>query len=168
MSFLHQERHQRRRQQRGPYTTKACTNCQQKHAKCSGEATCKRCTQHNLVCTFNDSGKKRGPKKNGKHPEQVYALNGLENDFDGTSMLSSVIPNHKQGYTSTLPFPSEYLQRQSDNFEFSHYSNFYEDQTIYAPQEISSVYYTDTRYIIDNTYISDNFFLYDNLFFDNN
>ncbi|RIB18430.1 hypothetical protein C2G38_2036914 [Gigaspora rosea] len=100
----------------GPYTTKACTNCQQIHARCSGEATCKRYTQHNLVCTFNESGKKRGPKKNGKHLEQVYVFNSPENDFDGTSMLSSVIPNPEQGYTSTLSFPSEYLQRQPDNF----------------------------------------------------
>ncbi|CAG8672872.1 2550_t:CDS:2 [Gigaspora margarita] len=132
MAFLHQERHQRRRQQRGPYTTKACTNCQQKHAN-------------------------RGPKKIGKHPEQVYALNGPENDFDGTSMLSSVIPNHERVYTSTLSFSSEYLQRQPDNFEHSHYSNFYEDQNIYVPQEISPVSYqtyTDTRYIIDNMIIS--------------
>ncbi|CAG8810109.1 12703_t:CDS:1, partial [Gigaspora rosea] len=150
MSFLLQERHQRRRQQRGPYTTKACTNCQQKHAICSGEATCKRCTQHNLVCTFNDSGKKRGPKKNGKHLEQVYVFNGPENDFDGTS-------NPEQEYTSTLSFPSEYLQRQTDTFEYIHYSNFYEDQTIYyIPQEISPVSYqtySDNKYNIDNTYI---------------
>ncbi|KAF0512250.1 hypothetical protein F8M41_018043 [Gigaspora margarita] len=94
-----------------PYTAKACTNYQQKHAKCSGEATCKRCTQRNLVCTFNDSGKKRGPKKNGKYPEQVYVLNGPENGFYETSMLSSVIPNSEQGHTSTLSSSSEYLQR---------------------------------------------------------
>ncbi|CAG8853603.1 13606_t:CDS:2, partial [Gigaspora margarita] len=92
-------------------------------------ATCKRCTQHNLVCIFNDSGKKRGPKKNGKHPEQVYVLNGPENDLDGTSMLSSVIPNYEQGYTSTLSFPSEYLQIQPDNFDnnFFSYDNLFFD-----------------------------------------
>ncbi|KAF0512242.1 hypothetical protein F8M41_018035 [Gigaspora margarita] len=84
MSFLHQEKHQRRQQQQqqqGPYTAKACTNCQQKHAKCSGGTACKRCTQR----TFP------------------------ENDIDGTSMLSFVIHNSEQGYASTLSFPSEYL-----------------------------------------------------------
>ncbi|CAG8740638.1 hypothetical protein C2G38_2291505 [Gigaspora rosea] len=169
MSFLHQEQRQQQRQQRGPYTAKACTNCRQKHAKCSAETTCKRCTQRNLVCTFNDSGKKRGPKKNGKYSEQVYVLNGPENDFYETSMLSSAIPNPEQSHTPTLSSPSEYLQQQSDNFdEFTHYSNFYEDKNIYGSQEISPFSYqtyTDTRYIIDNTNISDNFFLYDNLLF---
>ncbi|CAG8856917.1 10147_t:CDS:1, partial [Gigaspora margarita] len=144
------------RKQRGPYATKACTNCQQKHAKCSGEITCKRCTQHNLVCTFNDSGKKRGPKKNDKYPEQVYVLNGLKNDFYETSMLSSVIPNPEQGQTSTLSSPSEYLQWQPDNFDefihYSNYSNFYEDQNIYVISPFSYQTCTDTRYIIDNTY----------------
>ncbi|CAG8573435.1 28268_t:CDS:1 [Dentiscutata erythropus] len=96
MSFLCQER-----QQRGPYVTKACTNCQKKHAKCTGGAVCKRCTQRNLECTFIDSGKKRGPKKNDKHSEQVYALNGPENDFDGTLMLYSD-PENEIDRTSML------------------------------------------------------------------
>ncbi|CAG8723121.1 45151_t:CDS:2, partial [Gigaspora margarita] len=68
MSFLYQ--------QRGPWVTRACTNCQRKHAKCSGGTTCKCCTQR--------------PKKNGKHQEQVYVLYDAENDIDGTSMLSSI------------------------------------------------------------------------------
>ncbi|CAG8810163.1 17781_t:CDS:1, partial [Gigaspora margarita] len=128
-----------------------CTNCQQKHTKCSGEATCKRCTQRNLVCIFNDSGKKRGPKKNGKYPEQVYVLNDPENGFYETSTISSVILNSEQGHTPTLSSPSEYLQRQPDNFdEFTHF-NFYEDQNMYVSQEISPFSYqkyTDNRYII--------------------
>ncbi|RIB09585.1 hypothetical protein C2G38_2208525 [Gigaspora rosea] len=125
-------------QQRGPYVTKACTNCQQKHAKCSGGEVCKRCTQRNLVCTFNNSRKKRGPKKNGKHPGQVHVFNSLENDFDGTFMLSSVIPNPKQCHTSTLSFSPGYQQRQPDNLdELILYSNFYEDQNIYISQEVS-------------------------------
>ncbi|CAG8840263.1 45616_t:CDS:2, partial [Gigaspora margarita] len=85
-----------------PNTAKACTNCQQTHVKCSEETTCKRCTQHRLVCTFNDSGKKRGPKKHGNYSDQ--------------------------GHMPTLSSPSEYLQLQHDNFDkFTYYSNFYED-----------------------------------------
>ncbi|CAG8573462.1 28270_t:CDS:2 [Dentiscutata erythropus] len=101
MSFLCQER-----QQRGPYVTKSCTNCQKKHAKCTGGAVCKRCTQRNLECTFIDSGKKRGPKKNDKHSEQVYALNGPENDFDGTSMLSSSPENDFYGISMLSSGPA--------------------------------------------------------------
>ncbi|CAG8852007.1 30504_t:CDS:1, partial [Racocetra persica] len=71
--------------QQGFYVTRAYTNCQQKHAKCMGEATCERCILRGLECTFIDSGKKRGPKINGKHTKRVYIFNGLENDFDGTS-----------------------------------------------------------------------------------
>ncbi|CAG8811994.1 40361_t:CDS:1, partial [Gigaspora margarita] len=94
------------------YVTKACTNCQQKHAKCSGKEPCECCALHNLECTFIDSGKKRGPKTNGKLPEQIYVLNGSENDLEGTFMLLSVIPNFVQGHTSalsTLSSPYEYL-----------------------------------------------------------
>ncbi|CAG8839240.1 39032_t:CDS:1, partial [Gigaspora margarita] len=42
MSFLHQKTPTKtaQRQQRGPYVTKACTNCRQTHAKCTGEAPC--------------------------------------------------------------------------------------------------------------------------------
>ncbi|KAF0512254.1 Cutinase transcription factor 1 alpha [Gigaspora margarita] len=158
------------RQQRGPYVTKACTNCQQKHAKCTGGAVCKRCTQRNLVCTFSDSGKKRGPKKNGQHPEQVYVLNGLENDFDGTTMLSPVVPNLLQGHTSTLSSPSEYLQQPDNIDELTFYSNFYEKQDIQAFQEAGSFPYqvhTDTGYgmnLIDKVYVNNNVFFLQNRF----
>ncbi|RIB18429.1 hypothetical protein C2G38_2085698, partial [Gigaspora rosea] len=80
---------QLRQQRRGFYVTRACTNCQQKHTKCSGRAICKRCMLRNLECTFIDSGKRRGPKTNSKHLGQVYVFNDPENDLDGTSMLSS-------------------------------------------------------------------------------
>ncbi|CAG8598098.1 12644_t:CDS:2 [Gigaspora rosea] len=70
----------------------------EKHAKCSGKATCERCALRNLECIFIDSGKKRGPKTDGKYSVQVYVPNGSENDFDGISMLSSVIPNPVQEF----------------------------------------------------------------------
>ncbi|CAG8677992.1 9126_t:CDS:1 [Cetraspora pellucida] len=49
-------------QRRGPYATKACANCRQKHIRCSGTAPCKHCTLRNIECVFINSGKKRGPK----------------------------------------------------------------------------------------------------------
>ncbi|CAG8644749.1 12220_t:CDS:1 [Gigaspora margarita] len=57
MSFLCQ-----RKKQRGPYATKACTNCQRKHIRCSGKATCNHCALHGIECIFTNSGKKRGPR----------------------------------------------------------------------------------------------------------
>ncbi|KAF0490040.1 hypothetical protein F8M41_022005 [Gigaspora margarita] len=218
------QKQQQKRQRRSFYVTRACTNCQKKHAKCSGGATCERCTLRNLECTFIDSGKKRGPKTDGKYlaqvnvsngsenyfdgtsvlpsiipnpvqgyasilsllgypqqqpdnidvtlysefydPEQVYILNNLENDFDGTSMLYSMIPNLVQSHASTLSL-SGYPQQQSDNIEnFTLYSDFYEKKTAYAFQEVDPFSYqlcTNTGYImrnnhnlIDNTYNNNN------------
>ncbi|CAG8717662.1 19795_t:CDS:1, partial [Gigaspora rosea] len=106
----------------------ACTNCQQKHAKCSGGAICKRCTLRNLECTFIDSGKKRGPKTDGKYSVQVYVSNGFENGFDG---ISSVIPNSVQGHASILSL-SGCLQQQPVNVDdFTLYSDFYEPEQVY-------------------------------------
>ncbi|CAG8766195.1 14381_t:CDS:1, partial [Gigaspora rosea] len=140
------------RRQRGFYVTKACTNCQRKHTKCSGRETCERCALRNLECTFIESGKKRGPKTNDKLPEQIYVLNGSENDFEGTFMLSSIIPNFVQGHTSTLSTlssPYEYLQRPDNIGKFTLYSNFYEKQEIHAFQEAEPFSYNahiDTGY----------------------
>ncbi|KAF0512244.1 Ubiquinone biosynthesis O-methyltransferase [Gigaspora margarita] len=87
----HQRRRQKR-QQRGPYATKACTNCRQKRSKCTGEVPCERCTRLNIVCAFSDLGKKRGPKKNVKpsetlssptgHPQQPYDIDGFTHYSD--------------------------------------------------------------------------------------
>ncbi|KAF0492717.1 hypothetical protein F8M41_021564 [Gigaspora margarita] len=102
-----------RRERRGFYATKACINCKQKHAKCSGGETCERCRLYNLECSFIDSGKKRGPRTNGKHSKPVYVLNGPENDFNGTSMLSSIISiNDVQDQASTQSSLSEYLPQE--------------------------------------------------------
>ncbi|CAG8711615.1 21374_t:CDS:2 [Cetraspora pellucida] len=108
-----------------------------KHAKCSGKATCERCKLRNLECTFIDSGKKRGPKMNDKHPAQVYSPNGSENDFDGTSTLSSAIPNAMQGHASTLSSSIGYPQQQPDNInEITIYSDPYEERNISTFQEL--------------------------------
>ncbi|CAG8702000.1 12203_t:CDS:2 [Dentiscutata erythropus] len=172
------QQQRRRQQRRGFYATRVCTNCRKKHAKCSGETTCERCTLRNLECTFIDSSKKRGPKTNGKHLEQVYALNGLENNFEGTSMLSSVILNPMQGHASIPSSPSGYPQQQLENiFEFTFHCDSYEEPNSHAFQEASSFSYqswTNTEYVmqsnnlIDNTFNNNTIFLYDNLFFDNN
>ncbi|KAF0532975.1 hypothetical protein F8M41_010830 [Gigaspora margarita] len=95
-----------RRRQRGPYATMACTNCQQKHAKCSGKTICKYCILHNLECIFIDSGKKRGPRAkrelrtNRRHFEENYISNGSKITFDGISM-SFVPSNIIQSYALT-------------------------------------------------------------------
>ncbi|CAG8776605.1 15260_t:CDS:1, partial [Gigaspora rosea] len=41
--------------QRRTNVTKACTNCQRKHIKCTGKATCEHCAERNFECIFIDS-----------------------------------------------------------------------------------------------------------------
>ncbi|KAF0447471.1 Zn2-C6 fungal-type DNA-binding domain protein [Gigaspora margarita] len=124
-------RQQQQRRQRGFYVTRACVNCQQKHAKCSGGATCKRCTLRNLECTFIDSGKKRGPKTDGKYSVRVYVPNGSENDFDGISMLSSVIPKPVQGHASTLSLSGCFQQQPVNVDDVTFYSDFSDPEQVY-------------------------------------
>ncbi|KAF0447477.1 hypothetical protein F8M41_002783 [Gigaspora margarita] len=131
MSFSRQQRRQKQQHQRhrrGFYVTRACINCQDKHAKCSGGAACERCTLRNLECTFIGSGKKRGPKTDGKYLIQVNVSNSSENYIDGTSVPSSIIPNPAQGHASTLSL-SGYPQQQPDNIdEVILYSEFYDPE----------------------------------------
>ncbi|CAG8535567.1 25685_t:CDS:2 [Dentiscutata erythropus] len=90
---------------------------------------CERCTLRNLECTFIDSGKKRGPKTNGNLLEQVYVFNGPENDFNGSSTLSSVFLNSIQGHALTLSSSPGY----PDNIdEVTLYSNYYEYPNIHS------------------------------------
>ncbi|CAG8779145.1 18092_t:CDS:1 [Dentiscutata erythropus] len=165
------------RQRRGFYVSRACTNCQQKHTKCSGNVICERCTLRNLECTFIDSGKKRGPRVNCKFSEQVSVFNGPENEFEGISMLSSTIPNALRDHASTLSSPSGYPQTSDNIDKVTLYSN-YEEQNIRAFQGVDPFSYqacTDTGFvmqdnnIMDSTPINHNIiFLYEDLFFDNN
>ncbi|CAG8500116.1 10042_t:CDS:1 [Cetraspora pellucida] len=144
MSLLCQRRHQR-----GPYVTKACTNCQQKHLKCSGKAVCKHCTLYNLKCIFIDSGKKRGPKKNHRNHrlfDQNYIFNGTGINFDKTPILFSNTPNLVQ---SLALFPSGYQLNASqqildNNFDICFSSNSDSDNElrgILISQEISHFFY---------------------------
>ncbi|CAG8746922.1 22472_t:CDS:1 [Dentiscutata erythropus] len=133
------------RQQRGPYVTKACTNCQQKHVKCTGKATCKYCMSRNLECTFINSGKTRGPKP---RKQWNYVLNNSDINFDGRFMPHSVTPNIVQGHTLTFP---------DNNHTF--YSNSYDEfQNIHTPQEIIPLLYqthTDnTGYFMQNNHFN--------------
>ncbi|KAF0532977.1 hypothetical protein F8M41_010832 [Gigaspora margarita] len=137
MSFSSQQRRQKQqqRQQRGFYVTRACTNCQKKHLKCSGRASCERCTLRNLECTFIDSGKKRGPKTDAK---LVNVSNGSENYFDGTSVLPSIIPNPMQAYASTLSLFG-YSQQQPDNIDDATLnSGFYDPEQVYILNNFES------------------------------
>ncbi|KAF0532987.1 Fungal transcriptional regulatory protein, N-terminal [Gigaspora margarita] len=128
MSFPRQQR--RQKQRRGFYVTRACTNCQRKHTKCSGGVTCERCTLRNLKCTFIDSGKKRGPKTDSKQSVQIYVSNGPKNYFDETSMPPSIIPNPTQGHASTLS-QSGYPQQQPNNID---------DVTLYSEYDSEQIY----------------------------
>ncbi|CAG8750658.1 25090_t:CDS:2 [Dentiscutata erythropus] len=107
----------------------------------------------------------------------VYALNGLENDFDGTSMLSSVILNPMQGHASIISSPSGYPQQPDNIDEFTLHCESYEEPNIPASQEaslfsyqtcINTEYAMQSNNLIDNATNNNTIFLYDNLFFNNN
>ncbi|KAF0403429.1 hypothetical protein F8M41_009246 [Gigaspora margarita] len=101
---------------------------QEKHAKCSGGATCEHCTLRNLECTFIDSGKKRGPKPDGKHAVQFNASNGSENYYDGTSVLPSMITNPAQGHLSTQ---SLFGYPQQQPYDDILHSEFYDPEQVH-------------------------------------
>ncbi|CAG8657897.1 871_t:CDS:1, partial [Dentiscutata erythropus] len=50
------------RKREEPYVKLACTSCKKAHAKCSGHSICERCINRNLICEYEQSGRKRGPK----------------------------------------------------------------------------------------------------------
>ncbi|CAG8438508.1 185_t:CDS:1 [Scutellospora calospora] len=136
---------QQRLRPRGPYTKKACTNCQQRHVKCSGKATCERCTLYKIECTFIES-KKRGPKTDSRLLEQVI-FNDSEIGFNETTIPSSVNFNAIQSYALPLPFlPGHQFsaQRLENNNNFILDPNLYQNN--HASQEINHQEYdTDSR-----------------------
>ncbi|CAG8696760.1 11880_t:CDS:1, partial [Dentiscutata heterogama] len=115
-----------------PYVAKACLNCQQKHVKCTGKATCKYCTIHELECNFIDSGKKRGPRKkrrlrtDNRPFEQNCIFNGSEINLDGTFIQLAVIPIIS--YALTSPDNHNDIALYSDTYnEFQNIHYFQEN-----------------------------------------
>ncbi|CAG8630915.1 10454_t:CDS:1 [Cetraspora pellucida] len=47
---------------RTEYVSIACDMCRKNHLKCSGEPKCARCMFLNVLCVYNKSPQKRGPK----------------------------------------------------------------------------------------------------------
>ncbi|CAG8645065.1 hypothetical protein C2G38_2128994 [Gigaspora rosea] len=137
------------RQKRGPYVTKACANCQKKHKKCSGKATCNYCKLHNIMCIFVKSDKKRGPKMNRKPLEQSHIFNYTGFNFDETSMQFSTIPNLAQSRTLNL-FGYQFnasQQRLDNNHAITFNSSSDEElQSIFISQEIGPFFYQTTYF----------------------
>ncbi|CAG8491871.1 900_t:CDS:1 [Scutellospora calospora] len=72
------------------YATRACTNCQKRHEKCSGAITCTNCIKRKLCCEFINSGKKRGPKSKENVvdtiQEQAYVSASYANSIQDNAM----------------------------------------------------------------------------------
>ncbi|CAG8465839.1 10639_t:CDS:1 [Cetraspora pellucida] len=132
--------------QRGPYVTRACTNCQQRHAKCSGSAACQYCSLHGLECNFISSNKRRGPKrkreprKKSKSLEKNYVPDNPENKSNEVSTQPILIHNHAF----------------QDNNDIISYSNSYDElQDVHTFQEIAPFVYqirTDTDYVMQSNH----------------
>ncbi|CAG8591205.1 1128_t:CDS:1, partial [Scutellospora calospora] len=130
------QRQRLQRQQRGSYVKKACTSCQQRHVKCSGKATCERCTLYNIECTFIESGKKRGPKTDSRLLEQDIR-NDSESSFNETSnaMQSDTSPLlflHGHQFNAQLLENNIFDPNFYQNTHTSQEINHFHDQEFYA------------------------------------
>ncbi|CAG8747331.1 19406_t:CDS:1, partial [Racocetra persica] len=128
-----------RQQRRGPYATKACANCQQRHIRCSGQAPCKHCTLRNIECVFINSGKKRGPKT-----------------------LSSITPNvkgHESNFSQHLDnyIPFYFIPFDAFQINVSEESVPLFNQVNYVIQDLTSDLYQNNTFDLHNhTTISSN------------
>ncbi|CAG8714891.1 5887_t:CDS:1, partial [Dentiscutata heterogama] len=62
------------------YASVACTNCQRKHAKCSGEIPCINCEEKSLICQIMP-GRKRGPKEKSVEVNRLDVAQITENQY---------------------------------------------------------------------------------------
>ncbi|CAG8478321.1 23343_t:CDS:1 [Cetraspora pellucida] len=67
---------------RGAYTSTSCDMCRKSHCKCSGEPKCARCMILNLLCVYNKSPRRRGPKPKVRI-QKIIAMESLIQAFDG-------------------------------------------------------------------------------------
>ncbi|RIB15970.1 hypothetical protein C2G38_2038944 [Gigaspora rosea] len=168
------------RRRRGPYATKACTNCRKNHLKCSEGVNCTNCVSHNLQCIYDKSIKKRGPRTVNR---SIYIF---KSNFDETASIEQEHTSAEYQFSTFIPsyFIEEPQPIQSDFFlnqvdidtdymmannnssvnysnSFSLLNNFF-PSTIGEPQPIQSDFFLnqvdiDTDYIMANNNSSVNY-----------
>ncbi|KAF0434027.1 hypothetical protein F8M41_004949 [Gigaspora margarita] len=120
MSYTNQRR-------RGPYATKACTNCRNKHLKCSEGVICTNCASHNHQCIYVKSYKKRGPRTVNK---SIYVF---ESNFDEVASIEQEHTSTEYQFNTFIP---SYFIEESQPIQ----NNFFLNQVD-----------IDTNYIMPNS-----------------
>ncbi|CAG8774964.1 3843_t:CDS:1 [Gigaspora rosea] len=178
MSYSNQRR-------RGPYATKACTNCRKKHLKCCEGVICTNCASHNLQCIYVKSNKKRGPRTVNR---SIYVS---ENNFNDTASIEQKHTSTEYQFSRLIPsyFIEEPQPIQSDFFSLNQvnintnyimssnnsteyqFSTFIPSYFIEEPHPIQNDFFLkqvdiDTNYINNNSSVnySNTFSLPDNYF----
>ncbi|CAG8731296.1 12492_t:CDS:2, partial [Gigaspora rosea] len=131
---------------RGPYATKACTNCRKKHLKCSEEVNCTNCVSHNLQCIYDKSIKKRGPRTVNR---SIYVF---ESNSDETASIEQKQTSTKYQFSSFIPpcFAEEPQPIQIDFF-----LNQVDIDTDYIMENNnSSVNYSNSFSLLNNSFPS--------------
>ncbi|CAG8815403.1 42361_t:CDS:1, partial [Gigaspora margarita] len=135
------------RRRRGPYATKACTNCRKKHLKCSEGVNCTNCLSHNLQCIYDKSIKKRGPRTFNR---SIYVF---ESNFDETASIEQ--EHTSTEYQLSTFIPSSFIE-EPQPIQIDFFLNQVEINTDYImANNNSSVNYSNSFSLPNNSFIEE-------------
>ncbi|CAG8502863.1 9225_t:CDS:1 [Gigaspora margarita] len=133
-------------QRRGPYATKACTNCRKKHLKCSEGVICANCASHNLQCIYVKSNKKRGPRTVNR---SIYVL---ESNFDEAASIEQEHISTEYQFNTLIP---SYIIEEPQPIQNDFFLNQVDIDTNYImPNSNSSANYSNTFSLLNNPFPS--------------
>ncbi|CAG8836666.1 25276_t:CDS:1 [Gigaspora margarita] len=134
------------RRQRGPYASKACTNCRKKHLKCSEGVNCVNCVSHNLQCIYDKSIRKRGPRTVNR---SIYVF---ENNFDKTASIEQEHTSTEYQFNTFIP---SYFIEEPQPIQSDFFLNQVDIDTDYIMvNNNSSVDYSNSFSLLDNSFPS--------------
>ncbi|KAF0469270.1 kinase-like protein [Gigaspora margarita] len=123
-------------QQQGHYATKACSNCQQRHVKCSGKVTCNYCKLRDLERVFIKDHKKCEPKL-----KQNYQS---ENNYKKLNLFNTGFTTYQNESIIGIKFYQLVWKDLKDEFKTSNIKEFdyslFNDQKQVGNGEFSIVY----------------------------
>ncbi|KAF0498498.1 hypothetical protein F8M41_020538 [Gigaspora margarita] len=141
------------------YVSKACTNCQMRHEKCSPHVPCRNCVRHNFDCVFNYTYKKRG-RKSKKRVDTNSSIQIQENIFSSSidnqnQQLCNKMENTTQNHALISYDASEQSIISNDfNQEQFHPFNDITQKIDFLPQTHEN---SNSQNIISANYVTNNF-----------
>ncbi|CAG8568186.1 24744_t:CDS:1 [Gigaspora margarita] len=134
------------RRRRGPYATKACTNCRKKHLKCSEGVTCTNCASHNLQCIYVKSINKRGPRTVNR---SIYVF---ESNFDEAASIEQEHTSNEYQFSTFIP---SYSIEEPQPIQSDFFLNQVDIDTDYImASNNSSVNYSNSFSLLNNSFHS--------------